>query len=255
MLRFVFIILCMLLVLAESIIPCIATHIDKVEQQVERNLAMETASQKKLQSWKDKKSSLEAHIRDLNLEKTWIEYQNRKYEEYIQKEQAELAALEARKKEMEHINMRLEPYLDETVENLKSFVAADLPFLTEERARRITFLEESLGDYHLSLSEKLRRVLEALHVEADYGRTLEAMDGSIPLNGRTIQGRIFRLGRTGLFFQSIDKHVIARFDATTNAWTSLAGAYERDLDQALQIVDRKRAAQLLVLPIQEGNHE
>jgi len=232
-----------------------SSNIAEAEKQFQQNLTVEAEAQKRMEAWVDQKASIEARIRDLNLEKAWLEYQNRKYEGYIHKEQAELTGLEVRKKEMEQINMRLEPYLDETVENLKEFVAADLPFLTEERARRIAFLEESLGDYHLSLSEKLRRVLEALHVEADYGRTLEAMDGSINLNGKAIQGRIFRLGRTGLFFQSIDKHVIARFDATAGAWTPLDADYERELDQSMQIVDRKRPAQLLVLPVQGGVHE
>ena len=255
MFRIVFMICASMLALAGSLVPCAASNVAKAEKQIQQNLAVEAKAQKRLETWEDQKASLEAGIRDLTLEKTWLEYQNRKYEGYIRKEQAELAALEARKKEMEQINMRLEPYLDETLENLKGFVAEDLPFLTEERARRIAFLEESLGDYHLSLSEKLRRILEALQVEADYGRTLEAIDGSISLNGKAIQGRIFRLGRTGLFFQSIDRHVIARFDPATRAWTPLDAKYERELDQALQIVDRKRAAQLLVLPVQGGNHE
>ncbi|WP_462324181.1 DUF3450 domain-containing protein [Desulfoplanes sp.] len=255
MFRNPFMILCTLFALFGSLVPGMASNIAKAGRQVQQNLAVEAKAQKHLETWENQKASIEARIRDLTLEKTWLEYQNRKYGGYIHKERAELAGLEARKKEMEQINMRLEPYLDKTVDTLKGFVAADLPFLTEERARRIAFLEESLGDYHLSLSEKLRRVLEALHVEADYGRTLEAVDGAISLNGKTIQGRIFRLGRTGLFFQSIDKHVIARFDATAGAWTPLDADYERELDQALQIVDRKRAAQLLVLPVQGGNHE
>ncbi len=235
--------------------PCMASNLTRAEKQVQQNLSVEGKAQKRLQAWEDKKASLEARIRDMVMEKTWLEYQNRKYQEYILKEKAELAALEAQQRKMELINMRLEPYLDEVTESLKKFIASDLPFLPKERAKRIAFLEESLGDYHLSLSEKLRRVLEALHVEADYGRTLEALDSSISLNGNTIQGRIFRLGRTGLFFQSIDKHVIAHFDPASASWKPLDTDYERGLEEALQIVDRKRAAQLLLLPLQGGNHE
>ena len=255
MLRFLFMAQSILLVLLGLLMPCMASNIAKAEKQVQQNLAVEAKVQKSLEAWENQKASLEARIRDLTMEKTWLEYQNRKYQGYIQREMAELADLEARKKEMEHINMRLEPFLDETVDNLQALVAEDLPFLQEERARRIAFLRETLGDYHISLSEKLRRVLEALQVEADYGRTLEATDASITLDGKSIQGRIFRLGRIGLFFQSMDKHVISRFDASTQTWVPLASDYERDLDQALQIVDRKRAASLLVLPVQGGTRE
>ncbi|GAU07391.1 DUF3450 domain-containing protein [Desulfoplanes formicivorans] len=254
MLRILFTIQFLLLILGGSI-PCTASNLAKAEKQVQQNLAREAQAQKSLEAWENQKASIEARIRDLILEKTWLEYQNQKYQGYIQRELAELDELETRKKEMEHINMRLEPFLDETVANLKALVATDLPFLPEERARRIAFLEESLGDYHLSLSEKLRRVLEALQVEADYGRTLEATDASITLDDTTIQGRIFRLGRIGLFFQSIDKRVISRFDASTRTWVPLSTDYERDLDQALQMVDRKRAASLLVLPVQGGSRE
>ncbi len=255
MFRIVFTLLALMAVLVGSLTPSMASNVAKAQQQIQKDLAVEGSSQKRLEAWEDNKAGFEARIRDLTLEKTWLEYQNQKYQEYIRKGKLQLAELEARKKGMEQINMRLEPYLDEVLKNLKTFVAADLPFLEQERAKRVAFLEASLGDYHLSLSEKLRRVLEALHVEADYGRTLEARDGSIMLNGANIQGRIFRLGRTGLFFQAIDKHVIARFDPVFTAWVPLDATYERELEQALQIVDRKRAALLLVLPLQGENHD
>jgi hypothetical protein len=244
-----------LVMLLGLLTPGMASNLANAQKMVEKNLAVENAAQRQLEAWTDRKAVLEARIRDLTMEKTWLEYQNQKYKGYIAREQAELEQLETRKKEMEGINMRLEPYLDQTLDQLKTFVAGDLPFLTQERAKRIAFLEESLGDYHLSLSEKLRRVLEALQVEADYGRTLEIIDTSITLNNTTIQGNVFRLGRTGLFFQSLDKQVIAQFDKATKAWKPLDNDYQRELDQALQMVDRKRAAQLLVFPLGGQRHE
>ena len=235
--------------------PCTASSMEQARAQAEQTINTEIKAQKAVDAWEEQKMSLEAQIRDLQMQKTWLEYQNRKYAGYIGEERAALNALEARSKEMEQINMLLEPYLDEVVVEMEDGIARDLPFLNRERARRITFLKDSLGDYHLSLSEKLRRILEAAQVEADYGRTLELIDTSIPLEGETIQGRIFRLGRTALFFQSIDKKRIAFFNRSHKAWAPLPDKYERPLDLAMQIVDRKRAARLLVLPVLGGEHE
>ena len=228
---------------------------EQAQHKAQKNVAMEIKAQKQLEAWDEKKSSMEAQIRDLQMQTTWLEYQNKKYTGYIAEEQITLAGLDARRKEMEDINMRLEPYLDDVVAELDAFIANDLPFLPQERARRLGFLQETLGDYHLSLSEKLRRILEAVQVEADYGRTLELIDTSISLNGQSIQGRIFRLGRTALFFQSIDKKLLASFDRKKHLWVPLSADYERPLDRAMQIVDRKRAAELLVLPVLGGDHE
>ncbi len=234
---------------------CPASTLEQLQDQATRNISTEIREQKKLEAWENKKAALEAEIRDATMQQAWLVYQNKKYAGYIEEEQATLADLDVRHKEMEEINMRLEPYLDEVVSKLETFIAADLPFLPEERARRIDFLKDTLKDYHLSLSEKLRRILEAVQVEAGYGRTLESMPSAVSLNGDMIQGRIFRLGRTALFFQSIDKGKLAFFDTHAKKWSLLSPDYERPLNRALQIVDRKRAAELLVLPVQGGDHE
>ena len=249
---------CALFLLASPLIlstSCPASTLEKLQKQATRNISTEIRAQKELETWENNKAALEAQIREGEMQKAWLIYQNKKYTGYIGDEHATLKDLDARRKEMEEINMRLEPYLDEVVTTLESFIAGDLPFLPEERTRRIGFLRETLQDYHLSLSEKLRRILEAVQVEAEYGRTLEALPAAVSLQGETIQGRIFRLGRTALFFQSIDKRVVAAFDKKTKTWAALSPEYERPLDRAFQIVDRKRAAELLILPVQGDIHE
>jgi len=243
------------LLLLTMLTQCSASNVDQARTQAEQTINTAIKDQKAVEAWEEQKISLETQIRDLQMQKTWLEYQNKKYTGYIGEERAALNALETRRKEMEQINMLLEPYLDEVVVKMENGIARDLPFLNRERSRRMAFLKESLTDYHLSLSEKLRRILEAAQVEADYGRTLELIDTSIALNGETIQGRIFRLGRTALFFQSIDKKRIAFFNRFQKAWVPLPDKYERPLDLAMQIVDRKRAARLLVLPVLGGDHE
>ena len=244
-----------LLLLLTLLTPCTASNMEQARKQTDQTITTEIKTQKAVEAWEEKKNSLEAQIRDLQMQKTWLEYQNKKYAGYIGDERAALADLNARRKEMEQINMLLEPYLDEVVVAMEDVISRDLPFLNRERSRRMAFLKESLADYHLSLSEKLRRILEAAQVEADYGRTLELIDTSIDLDNETIQGRIFRLGRTALFFQSIDKKRIAFFNRSQKAWVPLQSDYERPLDQAMQIVDRKRAARLLILPVLGGDHE
>ncbi len=71
--------------------------------------------------------------------------------------------------------------MDEWLMRLEEFVKKDLPFLPEERERRLKFLKDSLNDYHLGLDEKTRRLLESLQAEAGYGEDVEKSEGSIQL--------------------------------------------------------------------------
>ena len=52
---------------------------------------------------------------------------------------------------------------------LEESVARDLPFLTEERSLRLASLRQELVRPDIAGAEKLRRLLEALQIEAQYG--------------------------------------------------------------------------------------
>ncbi len=86
--------------------------------------------------------------------------------------------------------------------------------------RRIQFLRDSLDDYHLQLSEKLRRVFEALLVETEYGQNVSTSTQELMINGTPTQVTIFRLGRAALYYQTTDGSEVGIWDKTQTAGNS-----------------------------------
>ncbi len=220
----------------------------RVFEQARQGIKAETAAQAKYEEWRTEKETLSAEIRDLKATDAWLEFQIRKYRTYVSEQQKVLAELARRKQETTRLRRELEPFLETIVRRLEEAVAADLPFLGEERTRRIAFLKRSLADYHLGLGEKLRRVLEALRVEAEYGRTVERTEETLDLNGTQTRVRLLRLGRIALFYQSGDG-AVGIWDAESGDWRQLDATYALTLRHACDMAERKRAVELLALPV------
>ena len=226
-----------------------ATTAETIQSQVTRAVAQEADSQRQYRNWTDRRDEASSEIRDMKLMDSWLEYQIMKYGRYIAKQEEVIAELERRKEEAARIEMELEPFLETVVDSLEAFVATDLPFLPDERSRRIQFLRESLDDYRLELSEKLRRVFEALLVETEYGRNVSATQVELTIRGLPTQVSIFRLGRTALYYQTADGASAGVWNPSVGQWRPLDESSIRTLKTARDMADRKRAVELLNLPL------
>lgn len=237
------------LTLATSTLAAVAAPAEAVHARVAKAVAVEAQAQRHYQQWTDRKEGAATDIRNMKAMESWLKFQNKKYVKYIRKQEEVIAELERRKQEARLIRMELEPFLETVVDRLEEFVASDLPFLIEERTRRIRFLRSSLDDYRLGLSEKLRRVFEALQVEMEYGRNVSTATKELDLEGVPTQVSVFRLGRTALFYQTADGAKVAYWDRASSAWSPLDESTARTLHRAKDMADRKRAVELLALPV------
>jgi hypothetical protein len=210
----------------------------------------EAAAQAEYREWTEQRESLAAEVRDMKATQAWLEFQNRKYEKYIDRQESVIVELERRKVEAERIRHELEPFLEIVVDRLETFVDRDLPFLAEERSRRIRFLRDSLDDYHLALSEKLRLVFEALMVETEYGRSVSTSAEELVIHGQPTRVSTFRLGRTALFYQTADGTEAGMWDRAAGQWEPLDDDLARNLKLAGDMANRKRAVELLQLPVE-----
>ncbi len=221
----------------------------QIEDILQGAVELQQEVQKEGDEWAREREVLLQEIRDLKNQKRWLEFQINKHREYIRREKAVIKELGRRERELSRINIALEPYLEEVSQRLASFVNSDMPFLPEERKRRLSFLRDALNDYHISLGEKLRRVLEALLVEANYGKGMEKTEVTLDLNGVPTEVEMLRLGRLALFFQTPDQKTTGMFDRRTRKWEILPSKYTRDVGLAMEMADRKRATELLFLPV------
>jgi septal ring factor EnvC (AmiA/AmiB activator) len=229
--------------------PGRAADVSEVRSDLEQAIKKEIRAQKEADRWSERKQQLISEIRQAKTRLQWHRYQNEKYGAYIERERENIAELERRRREMKTLRMKLEPYLDEVIADLEAFVDRDMTFLSGERSDRIAYLQESMNNYHLSMSEKLRRVLEALQVEARYGRSTGVDTRTLRVEGQTLQVQVLRVGRIARFYRSLDGERVGRWNGAEGTWQPLPREYSRSVKQAIDMAQRKQAVDLVDLPI------
>ena len=222
---------------------------DQVKKVIEKQVRQEEQMRKQFEQWESEKAVLLSEIRDLKIRSTWLDYQQIKYRNYLVKQQQVIEELKEKKISARRIRMELEPLLDQLIVKLEKEIKADLPFLQTERMERLEFLKSSLADYHIDLSEKLRRILEALRVEAEYGKTVEKTEAMLTLNEKPTKVMMIRIGRIALYYRTLEGKQIGFWNTETNAWEQLPSAYASDLAKAAEMASGKRAVELLRLPV------
>ena len=136
----------------------------------------------------------------------------------------------------------MEYYLESVVANLEEFIKKDLPFLSEERSARLSSIKETLERPDKPVTEKYRRVMEAIQVETEYGRTVEVYQDTVNLD-------ILRLGRLSLFCRTPDGTKTGRYDQATQGWEVLASAYCREIGKAVEMARRERTIDIVRMPL------
>jgi hypothetical protein len=222
-----------------------------VHKKVKKSMAVESGIQKSADEWNWDKQRIIQEIRDLKYRTTWLKYRQEKNRLYIKNVNQSIVDLEKKKADLNKLREQLEPYLENVIVRMEEFVAEDLPFLPEERRRRIAALKRSLNNYNLPLSEKLRRVFsEGLQIETEYGRMVETTeDQTLNIDGTETQVMIFRLGRVGMFYMSLDESQIGRYNAEKRQWEPLQKNLTRSIKRGIDIGQRKRTAEIIDLPL------
>mgnify|MGYP006303393343 CR=1 FL=1 len=226
-----------------------AGAIDDLQQQNRQIINKEIAVQIDVDKWSAEKQALVSELLDQKTQLDWNRFQNKKYQQYLAHKQQNIADLKHQKEVMGKLRMELEPFLDSSIENLTAMIAADLPFLADERQERLTFVSQSLADPDLKLSEKLRRLLEAVQVEADYGNNVEVTEEKLNLESEESIVQVLRLGRIGLFYLTLDNKNVGRWDRQQQRWAPIATDYAPVIQTTISVVQQKRVAELVDLPV------
>jgi hypothetical protein len=225
------------------------TKTERIQKKVTDAIEIRQKTQKKKDEWAGKKAELAARYRSLNAEKKYFLKIKAKTENILNAYKSRVAELERKAKESERIRKELQSFLESVVMQLEGFIKRDLPFLLKERSGRLFSIKEVLIQPDKTPAEKYRRVMEALQVETEYGRTVEVYNETIDLNGQKTVADILRLGRLSLFFQTPDRKIVGHYDQVTDKWVLLTSRYRRDIKRAVEIARRERSIELVKLPI------
>lgn len=233
----------------------LAQKTDKIDRDIKEqktNHRYQKQSQQRVSDMAEKTSALEQryHLTLQKIENTKV--YNQQLRKLIQSQETEMISMRKNIKELKRTSQEIVPLMVRMVDHLEKFIDLDLPFLPEERARRLKQLKEIMKRADVSNSEKYRRILEAYQIENEYGRTIEAYKDQIELNSKKLMVNFLRLGRVTLFYQSIDGSKSGVWDAQEKKWHPLSSDFRRPITDGIRIARKQLAPNLLTLPIPKG---
>lgn len=214
-------------------------------------IEVDQAAHERGKKWEREQQALFDKLRQAGLEYAWYHRQGEKFQRYVDTAEARVAELEKSIVELRRMENELEGELLRVADGLAFEVEHDIPFLMRERQDRLKFIQKTVADYELSLSEKLRRVLEALQAELSYSVGVEWGPGAIRVNDAKQGVVLLRTGRVGYYALALD-------NSKAWHWTRKQGFMPMDskgvesLKSAVTMLKTGQFTSLPVLPVLES---
>lgn len=174
---------------------------------------------------------------------------NTQMERLIADQKDEIHKKETQLRDIAEIQQRIVPFLQRMVDILAKFVALDTPFLPVERQQRLQQLSQLIHRSDLSIPEKYRRIMEAYRIEAEYGHTLEAYQGTLDAEGESRSVEFLRLGRVGLYYLTLKGDEGGYWQPSDRQWVPLDASLRESLDKAMRVAKKQTPPDLIILPI------
>jgi hypothetical protein len=206
-------------------------------------------SQKRIDAISDDTEAMLVDFRATNKQIDTLNVYNGKMRELITAQEEELASLQAEIDEVDLVGRAIAPLLLKMVGALERFVELDVPFLPEERARRITELRDLLARSDVTSAEKYRRIMEAYQIENEYGRTIEAYRGTLESEGQTRTVDFLRVGRVALVYQTLEGQEVGAWDQAQRAWVPLASSYRASIERGIRVARKQAAPEMIRVPL------
>lgn len=222
---------------------------EAIDTQVNTDQAAQQ-SQQRIDELADGTTDMVAEYREVLQQTQSLKAYNDQLETLVSSQRSELTSIAEQLKNIETTQRDIVPLMTQMIDVLEQFVALDLPFLQEERTNRIVALKTMMGRADVSLSEKYRRIMEAYQVETEYGRTIEAYQAELPSNGDKRTVDFLRIGRTSLYYLTLDGREAGIWDAASQSWQTLPDSYLQAVADGLKVARKQLPPDLLVLPVQ-----
>ena len=178
-----------------------------------------------------------------------LEIYNVQLQKLIDSQAREIESIVRQTEEIENIETGALPLMIKMTSTLKEIVELDTPFLTLEREQRVANLAALIDRADVTAGEKFRRIMEAYLVEVDYGRTIEAYRSELAMNGDVRTVDFLRIGRVGLYYQTLDGEESGHWNAKDRVFERLDDSARRPIMLGLRVARKQSPPELLSLPI------
>jgi hypothetical protein len=220
-----------------------------LSETVKKTVQTHQETQKKQEEWANEQAELTARLRAARAQVDFFTERKALEEKEVGALDQGIAELERRMVESVRLNDTLVDTLNAVVERLNTFVEGDLPFLMVERRARIAGVKDALARPDYTGAEKLRRVLEALQVEANYGSLAEVYQEKITVNGEEIFADMVRIGRVSVYWLTPDLERVGEYDQAQGKWVELEHKYVKPINVAREMALRLRSVEVTELPL------
>ena len=225
-----------------------AQTVDQVLQADQRRLNLAQQSQERINNIVEGTRSLEDQYRAINKEIDGLKVYNRLMRAQVEGQQATLEDISLSMDQVDVINRQIFPLMERMIDGLEQSINLDIPFLMEERSKRIEDLKSIMERSDVTVAEKFRKVMEAYQIENDYGTSSEYYTESLTIDGATRSFNMLRIGRIGLYFQSDDTKITGRWNNDARSW-EIDNSARNEVRKGLRMARQLIAPELINVPV------
>jgi hypothetical protein len=236
-----------LVIMAGSVFAQSST-VDQVLEADLRRLQLAQESQERINQVVEGTRSLADDYRAINKEIDGLKVYNRLMTAQTNGQQATLDDISLSMQQVDVINRQIFPLMERMIDGIEQSINLDIPFLMEERAKRIVDLQEIMERSDVSVAEKFRKVMEAYQIEMDYGTSSEWYRESLNVDGANREYNMLRVGRIGLFFQSDDTNITGWYNPNSDSYETLGSEHRNEVRKGIRIARQLIAPELILLP-------
>ncbi|AXH14028.1 hypothetical protein CRU99_07830 [Malaciobacter mytili] len=235
-----------------SLIFFLLLHSTLFANEIEKSMDVLEQTNSKLKNYQEKINNIDDKTQELlneykytNTELKTSRIYNKQLKEIIASQKEELKSINQQLVNIENTQKNIFPLMLNMVESLKQLVKLDTPFLLEERTNRIKRVEDSLNKADIKTAEKYRIILEAFKIEYDYANNMESYQDKI--DNKTYN--FLRIGRTALYYQSLDLKEYGYWNKATNSWINIEDSNAKsNIRKAIKIANKQQNVDFLNLP-------
>ncbi|MDZ7695841.1 MAG: DUF3450 domain-containing protein [Deltaproteobacteria bacterium] len=220
----------------------------KVKETSERAVTTAVETQKLVDQWTVEEERL---LEDIEQKERMLErltWEQKKHSEYLETLESKVVEMREKAAEMERIHAELLPILDEGLERLAAFEETDIPFDKTRRLKRLEDTARALNDYDVGLLAKAQALLDAVIHAVTFGYEVDSEEAEVDIQGRPTRVKLLKVGRLGLYALSMDGEKAYVWIPRENRYVPVP-ARVRDIDEAIDIVERIRIIELTRLPM------
>ena len=231
-----------------TITPAVA-QLDQAKSTELQNTQEGAASQATIEQLDDERDSLLVEYRATLEQLDNLRQYNGQLRGLVQAQEDEMASIKEQIERITGIERDIVPLMFQMLESIEQFVELDVPFLSDERQRRVSGLRALMTQADATNAEKYRRILEAYQIENDYGRTIEAYEGKIGEGEEARTVTFLKIGRVAFMYQTLDGSDSFVWNQAAKQWDELPGGYNTDLTVAIRMAREQIPPDLIFIPV------